>query len=128
MERTEEDKLTQAPLIVKFSGKEYPIRPLVIRESREWRRKLTAVFRKLPEYINVKSDNPEAFGNALNALFIEMPDAIADLFFDYARDLKRDEIENIATDMELAKAFEGVMGFAFPLSQSLVKVLGRAQA
>ena len=55
-----------------------------------------------------------------------MPDAIVDLVFDYARDLKRDEIEACATDAEISVAFTQILEVAFPLARSLaeaVKVL-----
>ena len=125
MERTEEDKLTQSPIMVILGGKEFPIRPLVIKESREWRKKLIKAFGMLPKYLNMTADNPEGFTEALDAMLNEMPDVVTDLFFSYARDLDRDEIESTATDTELAEAFQEVMKFAFPLSQSLTRVLNR---
>ncbi len=123
MDRTEEDKLVQAPIRVTLGGKEFPIRPLVIKESREWRKKLIKAFGMLPKYLNMKTDNPEAFTEALDAMLGEMPDVVTDLFFSYAKDLPREEIESIANDTELAEAFQEVMKYAFPLSQSLTKVL-----
>lgn len=124
MDRTDEDKITQSPIVVTLGGKEYPIRPLVIRESREWRKKLIKAFGQLPKYLNMTTDNPEQFTEALNVMLTEMPDMVADLFFSYASDLPIEEIENSASDMELSVAFQEVMKFAFPLSQTLTKVLG----
>ena len=128
MERTEEEKILQSAFRVTLGGREYEIKPLVIRESREWRKKVVAAFGKLPEYVNMTTDDPAGFTKALSALLSDMPDTVVELFFSYAKDLNRDEIEATATDTELAKAFEEVMAYAFPLSQSLTKVLGRAQA
>ena len=79
-----------------------------------------------PKYLNMKTDDPEAFTEALNSMLGEMPDVVTDLFFSYARDLPREEIESTANDTELAEAFQEVMKYAFPLSQSLTKVLNRA--
>ena len=56
---------------------------------------------------------------------ITMPDKVIDLFFKYAKDLNREEIEGIATDAEIAKAFEEVVKVAFPLAESLPKAMGR---
>ena len=122
-ERTEEDKLTQSPILVILGGKEYPIRPLVIKESREWRRKLVVIFKKLPQYLKMTTDNPEGFSEALNEMLIEMPDMVTDLFFSYAKDLDREEIESSATEEDLSKAFQEVIKYAFPLSQSLTRIL-----
>ncbi|MDD5081781.1 MAG: hypothetical protein PHU08_00265 [Dehalococcoidales bacterium] len=126
MERTEEDKLTQSPITVSLGGRDYQVRPLVIRESREWRKQLIKAFAQLPQYINATTDEPEGFTKALNAMLVEMPDMVTDLFFSYAKELIREEIEGVATDAELSKAFEEVMAFAFPLAQTLTKVLGKA--
>jgi len=123
MERTEEDKIVQSPIKVILGGKKFPIRPLVIKESREWRKKLIKALGILPKYLNMKTDNPEAFTEALDSMLNEMPDVVTDLFFSYAKDLDRDEIESTANDTELAEAFQEVMKYAFPLSQSLTKVL-----
>ena len=126
MERTEEEKLVQAPLKVILAGREWEIKPLVIREAREWRKKVVGVFRKLPGYMKANSDDPEAFNEAMQAMLVDMPDDLTELFFGYARELDRDEIEGAATDDELGKAFEEVMAYAFPLSQSLAKGLAPA--
>ena len=120
MERTEEQKVFKDSLKVILGGDEHNIRPLVIRESREWRQKVAAVYSKLPSYMQVTSDKPEEFSQAISAMFTEMPDMVIDLFFAYAKDLDRDAIEGVATDDEVAKAFEQVMEYAFPLSRSLV--------
>jgi len=125
MERTEEDKLVQSPVVVTLGGKEFPIRPLVIKESREWRKKLIKVFGMLPKYLTMTTDNPEGFKEALDAMLGEMPDEVTDLFFSYAKDLDREEIESTANDNELAEAFQEVMKYAFPLSQSLTKILSQ---
>ena len=127
MARTEEDKILQAPVIVKFNGKEYSVRPLVIKESREWRKQLIKTLELLPKYVSITTSNPEGFSVALNAMLADMPNAVADLFFSYAKDLPREEIESTATDAELAVAFQEVMAFAFPLAQALTKVLGKAR-
>ena len=39
MERSEQEKLVRAPLKVTLGGKEFPIAPLVIKYSGEWRKK-----------------------------------------------------------------------------------------
>ena len=123
MERTEEQKIARAPITVILGGKEYEIVPLVIRDSREWRKKLLASMAPLPQLVKITMEKPEEVGSILNQILGVMPDDVVDLFFGYAKDLDRDEIEGIATDLELAQAFEEVVTIAFPLANSLPKAM-----
>ncbi|KKM15257.1 hypothetical protein LCGC14_1697960, partial [marine sediment metagenome] len=41
--RSEEDKLAKATIPMVFGGKTYEVQPLVVRDSREWRKKLAKV-------------------------------------------------------------------------------------
>ncbi len=124
MERTEEQKILQEAIKVKLGGKEFEVRPLVIKESRAWRVKLVAALKSLPSQINTTS-TPEALSDNIQAMFSTMPDLAADLFFAYAKDLNREEIEAAALDSELAAAFEQVVELAFPLAltRSLTKTI-----
>lgn len=117
--RTEEQKIF-GEIIVIFGGNEYEVEPLVIRDSRKWRADLVKHLGSLPAYAQVTSDKPEEFKDALTAMLVTMPDVVIDLFFQYAKNLNREEIEYIATDEEMAKAFEQVVQLAFPLARSLV--------
>jgi len=126
--RTDEEKVCRAPLIVVFGGKEYEVAPLVIRDSRAWRQELVGTLSELPKYAQATTDKPDEFKVAIEALLISMPDQVVDLFFRYAKDLDRDEIEGIATDDEMATAFGQVVKVAFPLARGLVgamEVLGQ---
>lgn len=127
-ERTEEEKLAQAPLIVRLGGKDYEVKPLVIRDSRLWRGKLAKVLGDLPKYITVSTDDEDAFQQAMEVMIVQMPDTVADLFFEYARDLNREEIEALATEEEVATAFLEVQRYAFPLARSLLKILKQLKA
>ena len=60
-------------------------------------------------------------------MLVEVPELVVDLFFGYAKSLNREEIEGIATDAEIAKAFEEVAAVTFPLAGSLTRVLGGRQ-
>ena len=119
MARTEEEKLVQAPIVLVLGGAKYEVRPLVIKESREWREKLAALISSLPQYVNVTTDAPDQFGDAVSAILVTMPDAVVDLVFLYAKDLNREEIEAVATDAEVATAFEQIVEVAFPLAKGL---------
>lgn len=122
-ERTEEQKALQAGIEVILGGDKYSIKPLVIRDSREWRQKVIALIAPLPEIVKVTTDKPKTFEKALTQMLVTMPNQVVDLFFDYAKSLDRDEIEGKATDAEITEAFGEVIKIAFPLAQSLPKAM-----
>ena len=124
MQRSEEEKVAQAPIKVILGGNEYEIKPLVIRDSRVWRQKVVTALSTIPKHAKATTDDPEKFAEALNAMLVAMPDTVIDLFFEYAKNLDRDEIEGVATDTEVATAFEEVVGLAFPLASSLAGAMG----
>ena len=120
--RTEEQILAQAPLKVVLGGKEYEVALLVMRDSRKWRADAAKLLASLPEVTGVDTDDPKAFGGAVGILMNVMPDTVCDLFFQYAKDLDRDEIEAVATDIELVAAFQVIRAAAFPFVQSVTEL------
>ena len=122
-ERSEADKITQAPIMVSFGGKQYEIKPLVIKESKEWRKEFAKVLKGMPLFTNAV-DTTEHFEQVINGMFLNLPDSVVNLVFVYAKDLPRDEIEAVATDVEMAKAFEAIIEVAFPLARSMVGMPG----
>ena len=126
MERTEEDKIAQAGITVILGGKEYSIAPLVARYSREWRPKALPLIATLMQYTRLvpdgKSKNMEELERAVVELFTTKTDEMLDCFFEYARELDRDEIESIATDGEIILAFMEVFNaFVAPFSVKAVR-------
>jgi len=119
MDRTEDQKVVRAPIVVILGGKEYEVKPLVIRDSREWRHKIIKLMAPLPGLVDITSDDPKGFEVALTQLLVTIPDQVGDLFFEYAKDLNKKEIEGIATDAELRDAFAEVRKVAFPLAEAL---------
>lgn len=126
-ERTEEDVVTQAPLEVILGGEKYEIKLLTIKEARAWRAHIRTCINDLSRYSGVSSDDPEEFLGALSTLLVEMPDSVIDLFFEYAKDLPRDAIEDVANDAEIAQAWRQVQEVAFPLTRSLEETSQAAQ-
>ena len=117
--RSEDQKVTQAPILVSFGGKEYEIKLLVIKESRVWRQQFADVLKALPLFVNA-IDTTKHFEQVINGMFMDVPDQVIDLIFAYAKDLPRDEIEAVATDVEMSVAFESILEVAFPLSRTMV--------
>ena len=109
-ERTEEQKILQEGVKVILGGKEYEIKPLPIKYSSEWRKKSIPIIVYFMELAQIKdTDSKDARGKMAD-LFTSKLDAIQDSFFMYARDLNRDEIEEVATDAEIVMAFMEVFG------------------
>lgn len=73
IKRTEEDKILQNEILVILGGKEYKIKPLVIKESRKWRANFAKILGDLPQYVGITTDTPEKFMNAINAILVTMP-------------------------------------------------------
>ena len=122
-ERTEEQKVFQEPIKVILGGQEYEIKPLVIKYSRPWRKKVVDLVATLPKYAQVDTNKPEEFEQAIKLLMVESQDTIIDLFFEYAKELDQGKIEEKATEGEIAIAFQVVMNLAFPLSETLPALL-----
>ena len=123
-QRSEDQVVTQAPIMVSFGGKEYEIKLLVIKESRIWRQQFAEVLKALPLFVNA-IDTTKHFEQVINGMFLDVPDKVIDLIFAYAKDLPREEIEAVATDAEMSVAFESILEVAFPLSRSMVGATGK---
>ena len=127
-ERTEEDIVTQAEIKVVFGGDVYEIAPLVILYARPWRKQVSQLVAEVSGVVGTSSDDQEGFKSGMMKLLVDMPDTIIDLFFAYAKDLDRDEIEAKATEAEMAAAFGKVLAVAFPLATTLTTVVPAVQA
>ena len=125
MKRTEDEIVAMANIKVILGGKEFEIAPLVIRDSREWRRKVVALISPLPSMVKVTMDDTEDFGKVLTQIMVTNPDQVIQLFFEYAKNLNQEEIEAVATDAEMAAAFQEVIQVAFPLAESPMKIMAR---
>jgi len=128
MDRTEEQKAFQEPIKVILGGVERDVKPLVIKYSRPWRKKVIDIISTLPKYAQADTNKPEEFAEAVKVLLVESQDDIIDLFFEYARELPREEIEDVATESEIAVAFEVVLNLAFPLSETLPAMMTPPQS
>jgi len=117
--RSEEQIITQEPIIITFGGKQYEFKLLAYKEARKWRKEFAEVLKGMPIFVNAV-DSTEHFKQAVDGMFIDIPDKVVDLIFAYAKDLPRKEIEAVATDNEMAKAFEVIMEVGFPLSRAMV--------
>lgn len=112
--RSEEDKLTQSAIKVVLGGQTYEIRPLAIKYSMPWTKKVVDILMGVLPLTEVTSDDP-LWASSLEQIMVARPEKLIDLLFEYAHDLKREEIEEVATSVEIVAAFEGVMSLEAPL-------------
>ena len=126
--RTEAQKLVQSPVEVVLGGRTYQVKLLSIRASAEWRRQAADLITSVTGMAPVAGDDAAGAGASLRDLMSSAQDKVAGLFFAYARELPRDEIENAATEAELAVAFDQIVAVAFPLGRSLTGLARMGQA
>lgn len=119
--RTEEQKLLQEPVVVDFGGQEYEIKPLPIVHASSWRKKFIDLMRELTDLTRITSDD-EGYMSALSNVLVNKPDELTDLFFDYAKNLNRNEIENKATSYELLNALVEVIKFEAPFLGAAARI------
>jgi hypothetical protein len=118
-ERTESEMLSRSPLKAQLGGKTYELKILTILKAQAWRE---AMFKEAADAIAVLStevvDMPILI-SGLNTVLLRFPEKLLGLLFTYAPDLPREEIENSATEEELAIVLSAVMKVAFPFGPIL---------
>lgn len=126
--RTEEDILLQRPIEVVLGGKPYTIAILPIRPQAEWRKKVAPILGGFLRASRISTETPDAFEAGIAAVLTETPEQMLDLFFAYARDLDRKEIEETATEDEVAAALLQIANMVLspPLLQTLASMMTRA--
>jgi len=107
-ERTD-DQILARSLTLWLGGQDYEVPVLPIAKSRVWRKRVMDFMAEATARSTTKIDDPVAFASAMSKHFLETPEVVIDLVFDYAPNLPRDEIEAVATDGEIAKAFWEVL-------------------
>lgn len=136
--RTEDQIVAGEPLRVTLGGKQYEIKPLKINAQYRWRKRFYEEFSKAAQPFLSKhkpgllarlmgKDETDQFVEGLRVAFLEVPERISDLFFAYAPYLPRKEIEENATEIELASAFQGVMQIGFPFVEMLKTLVSLAK-
>lgn len=113
-ERTEIQKLTQEPVMVRFGNQDYEIKPLPIKAAIPWVTKVVKILSASIGLTKLKADDTASLETAMQSVMVENPLKIVDLVFEYARDLKREEIETVASSAQLMTAFERCLEFEKP--------------
>jgi hypothetical protein len=120
--RSESDMLDMRPIKVKLGTKEYEIPTLNNRKSAAWREKLYAALGPLVSSfdfgsvdLNARRDQVSAMMAAkLSQELIAFPERLAELLFEFAPDLPREEILDNATDEQIGIAFSACAEVGYP--------------
>lgn len=124
-ERTEAQILLRAPITVQLAGRDYSIRPAVVRVAREWGKAYAETIGELLRVQTISSDDAESFGAGMSFMLGGLPDKGLELIFLYASEVDRvngnpllrcylpkEEIEDGATAEEIALALQKVVKLA----------------
>lgn len=106
--RTENQVLLMQPFEVILAGKTHEIKLLPIRRAIAWRKKVVPLISGFLTLEGISTDTPEEFMAGMMGYLSDKPEEILDLFFEYACDLDRDEIEATATEWEVAAVFSQI--------------------
>jgi hypothetical protein len=112
--RTDQQKVAQTAIEVKFGEETFRVKPLTIEYSLPWVDKVVKVLVGVIPLADMSSSDAR-WGEAIGQYMVQRPRELIDLFFEYARDLDRPEIEKKATSAQIVAAFEGVMSMESPL-------------
>lgn len=126
-ERTEEQIITQAPIVVTLGNHKYDIKPLTLGKAAKWRAKLTSI---MAEVVNPMSAEPTDtnLNKAMIAALVAFPEKVTELVFLYAPELPQETILAEATEEQMASAFSAVMVVAYPFLMPLILSLKVAKS
>lgn len=120
-------------VIVVLGEKEYTIQSLPMRQTAEWRRKLSGPFGEITATLRSAGTIEISSGHELADLLhvvsetlLGSMDILIDLLFQYAGELRddRERIETEAFDDEAMQAFVEVLKLAYPFGQILSLING----
>ncbi len=131
-DRTEDDILSQAPITLMLGTKEYPVKPLPIKKSKEWRGKVAEVLNQMSTgALSSGVLNPQTFMQGIMVAFFKFPDQVLELVIAYSPELlecQREVILDSATDEEIVVAFSRIMSVAYPFFNLLGQMKSAAMA
>lgn len=123
-QRSEEDVVSKAPIVVRLGDTDYKLPVLAINQQREWRREMAESL--VPLVTTFKQDaTPNTFGLGMAATYLQFPEKLQSLVFSYdlTKVIDREKVLNEATDEQFAVAFARVMAVAFPFGGQLATLV-----
>jgi hypothetical protein len=124
VERTDSDKLSREPVMVKLGNTEYPIHPKPIIESRKWKKLAKKEIDKIDPVFNVQMEDYQKSLPLLKELIFENLDNLVDLVFEWEKELPKKEIMNTATEEEMIDALIIILRMAFPFAKLMSQING----
>ena len=124
-ERTEQQKVTMAPVKVLLGEKEYDVRPLRITPAQEWRETFMKQVADISGVLKQDANTSPVFIQGLAFVFLQFPQKMVELIFSYAPYLPREEVlhrETGATEEQISLAFGQIVQLAFPFTGELAMV------
>lgn len=133
LHRTDEDRAVGAPFPVRLGGAERLLRPLPLKHSRGWKRKLNDALARLGD---VRLDVLDAAGHLsmeairplVTTVATTLPEVLADLVWSYVHaaepELSKDWFEASVNDEEIVDALLRMIEVTFPFLRRLGSVLG----
>lgn len=118
-DRSEIDKIIQSPVKITLGGGEYEIKPLPIKQAIPWVKKLLKLFADTVSIAKLEANDTSAVEVALTKAMVEYPEQMAGLFWDYAKGLDREKLEDLASSSEVMAAFRDVISFELPFLQGI---------
>jgi hypothetical protein len=118
-ERTEDDVISKAPILVTLGETQYGLKPLPVLKAREWRSKLAQTMQGIVTPMSAEQ-SPNTIGPAMTAALVAFPDKVADLVFAWATDLPVDKVLNEASEEQIAVAYSAIMVMAYPFLMPLI--------
>lgn len=142
MERTEEQIVSQEPIKAKLCGKEVLIPLLKIGKSRLWKQAWwqalygasgwTEAVQRIDQLQKANASDAElqdALGKGFLTILVEQPEKVIDLVASYVVEsgagITKQDIEEDATEAEIAVLWKQINDVAFPLVTSLADVMGK---
>jgi hypothetical protein len=121
--RTQDQILSQAPIIVKLGEMEYKLKPLRILKAREWRQMLIDKMTSVTTNLRQETGSDAAFMSGLGYTLLQFPDILLELVVAYSANLDKSKVESEATEEQIAIAFGNIMQVAFPFQGELKAVM-----
>jgi hypothetical protein len=131
--RTDDDRAVGAPFTVRLGGGERPLRPLPLKHSRGWKKKLNEA---LTRFGDIKLDVLDANGQLsleaiqplIKTVAVTLPDVLADLVWAYVHaaepELSKEWFEDSVNDEEIVDALLRMIEVTFPFLRRMGSVLG----
>lgn len=122
LKRSESDMLAMAPIKVRLGKKDYEVPTPNNRQAKEWRDKLYEALGPLLSNFDFQGVNLNADPTSVSQLMsaklsqelIAFPAKLADLLFEFAPSLPKEEILDDASDEQISLAFSAVAEVGYP--------------